>query len=908
MEGNQQTFKCLLCNHFHALSLRSLLNHYRIVHVNQSTFNVTCNVDGCPATFSLYNSFYKHVTRKHYAVYSRQLLGGNPQAQHPDAVDITEDNNQGNFDDIDAEVVEDTADQEDQNSSDDHLNDDDDDDDDEEDDEPCQSQSSSSEDEQDPENNAANNFEDDPEICLKKSAAMFLLKSKERNKLSQATMDKIRDNVSCLVVQHNAILKSKVIEELNITENDHISLLDEIFGDGNNIFEGLSTEAQQKSFIKSNFSHVKPIEIILGSILVRKRKKNQRFVTQKNETMMYIPILETLEQMLSNKKIFSVISKPTHQTGNGYFYDIFDGSVYTSDQYFKDHPSALAIILFHDEVEICNPLGSAATKYKIDMYYYCVANISPKYRSRVCAVQLLAIVKASHVKKYGISKILDPIINDLILLHHGHTMNFNNEEKVVFGKVVMCLGDTLGQHLWGGFKEGVGGAYQKCRHCFCDFQTLQTVFDLSKITQRTEKLYDEHCSEIENATGEFQNDLKITYGINRRSPLCKLPNFNITTQLPQDIMHILFEGTVQYELRLVLKELIYTQKAVSLDSVNGSISSHLYGYSEISSKPPPIRDSVFENNAYKLKFEADQARLFLRLFPLLICPYVGFDNEYVKLIVDLIEICKILVSPVIGQQTITLLKERLPKHLQEFKRLFPDKNILPKHNYMLHFIHSIEQLGPPIRYSCYSFEAAHKYFKGLAKSQNFKNLPFSLANRHQYLDTANYGDNSERCSSHPLFDKEQLNGVVKPLDENEKVTLRNRFNELNYLPGIDFEKAGFKASWVIRFGTKYCRDAFVAVNVNQQLLPLFGKIKQIYLIRGYLYFEVQDFETVCFDDDFQAHQVEEKDDSSIVPYESLIDYNVFHLKIYSEYHYIQTKYFLGDIIRCRLEGRYPLRK
>lgn len=153
-----------------------------------------------------------------------------------------------------------------------------------------------------------------------------------------------------------------------------------------------------------------------------------------------------------------------------------------------------------------------------------------------------------------------PIIDDLVLLFHGHVMNLNQKEQIVFGKVVMCLGDTLGQHLWGGFKEGVGGAYQKCRHCFCDSNTLQTVFDLSKITQRTKALYEEHCSDIENATGEFQHNLKITYGINQRSPLCRLPSFNIITELPQDIMHILFEGTVQYELRLVLKELIYTQK------------------------------------------------------------------------------------------------------------------------------------------------------------------------------------------------------------------------------------------------------------------------------------------------------------------------------------------------------------
>jgi hypothetical protein len=35
-----------------------------------------------------------------------------------------------------------------------------------------------------------------------------------------------------------------------------------------------------------------------------------------------------------------------------------------------------------------------------------------------------------------------------------------------------------------------------------------------------------------------------------------LPGFDVTKQLPQDIMHTLLEGTVQYELRFVRLESI----------------------------------------------------------------------------------------------------------------------------------------------------------------------------------------------------------------------------------------------------------------------------------------------------------------------------------------------------------------
>ena len=54
--------------------------------------------------------------------------------------------------------------------------------------------------------------------------------------------------------------------------------------------------------------------------------------------------------------------------------------------YFEEHPNAIAIILYNGKFEVCNPLGSHASKHKIDMYYYCVANMSTNYPSQTCAV------------------------------------------------------------------------------------------------------------------------------------------------------------------------------------------------------------------------------------------------------------------------------------------------------------------------------------------------------------------------------------------------------------------------------------------------------------------------------------------------------------------------------------------
>ena len=76
---------------------------------------------------------------------------------------------------------------------------------------------------------------------------------------------------------------------------------------------------------------------------------------------------------------------------------------------------SLILVLYHDEVEICNPLGSHATIHKLDQYYYTIANLEPQYRSKHAAVRLLSVVNAKLVKKYGVEQILRPalILNSL---------------------------------------------------------------------------------------------------------------------------------------------------------------------------------------------------------------------------------------------------------------------------------------------------------------------------------------------------------------------------------------------------------------------------------------------------------------------------------------------------------------
>ena len=637
-------------------------------------------------------------------------------------------------------------------------------------------------------------------------------------------------------------------------------------------------------------------------------------LTEKEETFIYIPILESLQQLLSNNKIAKHILKNPRCAEPGVFYDICGGLMFKNDRLFKDKPDALQIIIFHDMVEVSNPLGSHAGTHKVDMFYYSLGNLNPKLRSKRCAVRLLAIVNGKLVKKYGYNAVLKPILSDIKMLETGHPFNVLGEIKIVCGKVVSCAGDNEGQHEWGGFKVGVGFAFQKCRHCHCTFFAMQNKFLEDDFTLQTKVTHKQQCTEIRNAPNDAtKNDLKVTYGINHESVLCELDNFDLTTQLAQDIMHTLLEGVVQYELRYLI--LYYIDHGdFTLSQLNAAIINLQYGYSEIATKPSPLKETVFRGEErYKLKYNAAQARLFLRLLPFMLCDLVEDDDEHYLLLKQLIEIVNIVFSPIISLETTNLLKLLIAEHLSKFKQLFPHVNITPKQHYLVHLPMMIKQLGPLVRHSCFVFESAHNYFKELARIQNFKNLPKSLAERCQLQECSSFCDTNEGGTSHPLFSSEKDFGVITMADESAKRNFRHNLDNCGLLPGVHLLNV-YKCSWVTIHGTKFCKKGVIVCGIDEsRMLPIFASITQIWIVSDFIYFECSQFETLCFSDTYQAYHVRQLGhqsgpDKHICPYESLVDFNVLHVhKGCSGEMYVPTKYDIDDLIVQHLNETNPLK-
>ena len=99
---------------------------------------------------------------------------------------------------------------------------------------------------------------------------------------------------------------------------------------------------------------------------------------------------------------------------------------------------------------------------------------------------------------------------------------------------------------WGGFKEGVAWASRvKCRTCYCHFEE-------NSFKMRSKDSYNSECNFIDDSSTNLKSQMRTLYGINNRSILCDLPDFNIIKQMLQDILHTILEGVLQYKVRLVV--------------------------------------------------------------------------------------------------------------------------------------------------------------------------------------------------------------------------------------------------------------------------------------------------------------------------------------------------------------------
>lgn len=223
--------------------------------------------------------------------------------------------------------------------------------------------------------------------------------------------------------------------------------------------------------------------------------------------------------------------------------------------------------------------------------------------------------------------------------------------------------------------------------------------------------------------------------------------------------------------------------------LNDCIQCFGYSTQEARDKPLPIKSQLFSSQGASLRQSckvtmcmciymvynimshtaAQMWNLAINL-PVMMGDRVPVEDanwECFLLLLDILQFCTARVS---SSAHAGILEALIHNHHELFIRCYPDSPVTPKMHYMVHFPNQIiryvgfychipirctkllpyNRTGPLISTWCMRMEAKNSYFKRAAQTSNFKNVPYTVAKRHQkllctYLLADNFFDFALEC-------------------------------------------------------------------------------------------------------------------------------------------------------------------
>jgi hypothetical protein len=208
-----------------------------------------------------------------------------------------------------------------------------------------------------------------------------------------------------------------------------------------NPFEFLATSYKQQKLLEQTGFYVAPKSINLGRREETTIKNGVSNNIYKDVTFEYVNIYETIDMLLKDSSYQDALTSFSVSKLNAKYYD--------EHNLFKIMQN-LRIILYFDDLEMCNPLGDASGVYKAGMFYFTLANLTRKHYSNLKNIFLVATCHSDDLKLFGYNAVLDVIMCDIKKLETEGVMLRN---QIVFGSIAQTIGDNLGIHQIFGIQQ-----------------------------------------------------------------------------------------------------------------------------------------------------------------------------------------------------------------------------------------------------------------------------------------------------------------------------------------------------------------------------------------------------------------------------------------------------------------------
>ncbi|KAK3919251.1 NADPH-dependent 7-cyano-7-deazaguanine reductase [Frankliniella fusca] len=573
-------------------------------------------------------------------------------------------------------------------------------------------------------------------VLIQEKVAEFLCYVKEICLTTEIAIENIVCSVDTVFRLYNQFLKSKI---LDLSEDDYVkksdieSLFD--FMDQQTLFEGVQTLYKRKLYQDSKWKCLVPTKVVLSWKRIILHGKVKEIPDQFGY---YVDFLKQLEAILQCDDILECIDNPKKLSAEK-LCCILDGQYYQTHHVKVQHPNS-TVLAFNFFVDDVSP-GEALTSYQgnnFRNYLWTLANIPPELRASLRAINIFAIAKASVAKGCNNEAFLRNFTYAMNRLSsdEGVTLIIKQKPRVFHGFCLCGIGDYPASGNIGGFKESTAKTFRPCRQCMITQPELDKIYFETQVTLRTKEMHEKHVQAVENnATQdetreedeafnveETPKNPSVLFGVNARSPLLKLENFNIALCLPQDVMHLFLEGILSTACRLLIKHAIEDKK-MKLSEVNDWISHHDFGKFK-TDKPSLIKS---EHLKHGLRQSSSQVLMLSSLVLFIVREHCDVEKQ--RNFVLLLMIFGLCISREVTLDQVVLLRDMIGEYLMQFNILYPD-SFVSKHHFLIHLPSQIIQFGPCPETWAMRFEAYHAQLKRLHKVlHSAKNSVFSLFSR-----------------------------------------------------------------------------------------------------------------------------------------------------------------------------------
>ena len=485
--------------------------------------------------------------------------------------------------------------------------------------------------------------------------------------------------------------------------------------------EELESEYKRLRYVKENFEYNEPETVFLDE--------------KKIDSYVYIPVIKSLKTLLEDDTYIKQKLEDGYFPENGVYKDVRDGEYFKSNRFFQANPEAVPLLMFQDELEIANPLGSGKTKHKMNMTYFTTYEVQSALRSKIQSVQLVSIVKSKLWKKHGNMKTNRRLLSDLKILETDGIVINKPVKKTVKAGLMVIVGDNLGLHQLSELNCCFSNGHI-CRICKVTYEEVckqnllySGVEDEFEPELFTEATYDALANKAETEGGGS----KETCGIKANCIFNSLESFHCTSGMPPCLGHDFFEGCFSYDIQFLLDFIINKEKLLTADQFNSYLTN-----CKLSERDSRNRPNLFKTKSLNSKYEggAGQLRVLSRIITILLAGVIDESEVAGELIIKLQEVAEIVTAPQLNVHEIDHeMKEIIEGYLDS--RISAISSIgmphaRPKHHFLAHYGLCYKKYGPLISLWAMRMESKHTYFKGVIKaSKNFKNAPKTCASRHE---------------------------------------------------------------------------------------------------------------------------------------------------------------------------------